>query len=75
MPEKSRLIPGGMRHDERAEQIESIKAAITARYRGRIKSASTRPDRRALKAQRDAEIAAETEVLRREAEEDTPDCV
>ena len=52
----------------RRQQIRSIKREIRRKYAGRIRAASTKAEKKRLKAERDAEIAARTGPLVREGQ-------
>ena len=70
-----RIVPWDMRAAIRATQIEAIKAEIRRRYRKRIRTANTAAEKKALKAQREAEIAKRIEPLIQEGKRDTPECL
>lgn len=66
------IVPREMRREQRADQIENIRAEVKAAYVERIRAATTRAARRALKTERDAEIAREPDALTREDMLDGP---
>ena len=72
---KLRLLPGEIRHDFRKKQIEAIKKTIHEHFADRIRAAETRKEKKAIKAERDAEVARQTEPLLQEAKDDGPHCL
>lgn len=72
---EARIVPRDMRDDYREKQINAIKAEIRKKYAGRIRTAASKDERRALKIERDAEIARQVEPLIRERKLDTPECL
>ena len=72
---ESGIVPDEMRMDFRCKQIERIRQEICKKFDELIRAAGSKQERRALKKQCDAEIAEQTSVLRREAEDDTPECI
>jgi len=69
------ILPHGLRDQFRDRQIAAIKGEVTKKYAERIKAARGTDAKRALKAERDAEIARLIEPLLREREKDTPWCL
>ena len=51
---ESRIVPRGMRREYREKQIEAIQAQVRDTYAERIRTAKTKHEKRALKAERDA---------------------
>ena len=72
---ETRLVPHPMRDDFRQQQITGIKAEIRNSFAERISRATNRDEKRALKADRDAEIARRIEPLSHERNLDTPECL
>jgi hypothetical protein len=70
-----RIVPHGLRDSFRQQQIDAIKAEVKRDFAGRIRAAATKEQKRALKAERDAEIARRIAPLIRDRELDTPECL